>query len=931
MENATKRVSGRVILTGLLIALPTGSLFAETTITTGGGSGGLFPTLYCDGSSTSSGVLTQATATPISCQNSAKLCIANSGGYACNLTLTAGNFNTSNNPTPSSCGTVTSASNFNVAFTTTGNFESLYEPDSSCAGGPPPPSGVTPPANFSWSSDSANSGTLSWSTPAADSSDPTAQFNYTVTFQPPNVPSAPQFSPCDNGVTISGLSPTTTYSVTVTATEVDAASKKATSTPPYSFTTPAAGGGVPAYQSSFYKSFFGSADPYGVNAPPNHFGVFVQNPNTEKTDLVDVDARDASVGNNVYADFQQIKQAGFSVIRAYQEPAPDWVTIINQAKKNGLSVIYQVALCQDDPTTKNCMSNGAPTGVLFTQLLASEIETLKSVITQVTPAVFQSTVKMVLVGNEDLYTVPSTDDTTNVSDLVDAMNQISSTLNSASISPVPIITTSIQADVMMGNSLESRTTLTEGIKSVNSANSNPPVLAINVYPAQWGVPANCAANGSCTTSLCTEIPNSCDPSAGPKTGAEADKHTLSYYVQQLQSYYGLAIMIAETGWPTNNSVMPAGQGYVFYGPFTQADSQTYWQSVYGFSSSQNVPILDFEMYDQPGKVPNSTTNPENFYGVMTSTNDLKSTEQLPPPNTLTPSSNQIFDSSKLAYITFTGMNGNGCDPVNSPDSCGCVAQDGIYLPPCTNIYPDKVHITVNRNSTNIIDDDFSPYIDSLAKSIVWPQILVQQSDVVTVHSYANGPVVAKGCTGTVQITPNLATPMPNWQVNGVWYLGNAYIGAAFSKTATDGKYDGFTPAPKYTATTVCGKLSSTPNVNTSAANVWGLDSLATNMPKTFNVGAISATYGSGTACGGSMAQGTTSVPIPVDSNTAVLTVTPSDGPVTLTANTGGCNCTASATLDSSGVWGSVSGDTGCANWTNQDGATPPKIWITPAS
>ncbi len=74
-------------------------------------------------------------------------------------------------------------------------------------------------------------------------------------------------------------------------------------------------------------------------------------------------------------------------------------------------------------------------------------------------------------------------------------------------------------------------------------------------------------------------------------------------------------MIGETGWPTQGTYTDSAN-HTFTGNL--ADAQQYYQVLYPYLRSAQIPTLIFEVYDQPSKVTsdNTLSNSEQNYGVF---------------------------------------------------------------------------------------------------------------------------------------------------------------------------------------------------------------------------------------------------------------------------------------------------------------------------
>ena len=93
----------------------------------------------------------------------------------------------------------------------------------------------------------------------------------------------------------------------------------------------------------------------------------------------------------------------------------------NQGKNVNLNIVYQVSTCKSDAAVPGHPCLNVPF-TNFQQVLDFSLVQLRQVIQQVTPAVFQKVVKLIIVGNEDLVISPTDNMTYNTADLIGAIN-----------------------------------------------------------------------------------------------------------------------------------------------------------------------------------------------------------------------------------------------------------------------------------------------------------------------------------------------------------------------------------------------------------------------------------------------------------------------------------------------------------------------------
>jgi len=243
----------------------------------------------------------------------------------------------------------------------------------------------------------------------------------------------------------------------------------------------------------------------------------------------DGDFRLNETENGLLTELLQLRAAGFNSVRLYQQPPKVWVPTIKTANQLVMSVIYQVAACQNHPITKVCC--GPPTSnnkcppvsprMTITELVNREKNVLKAVIQDVTEDVFTETVNLIFVSNEKLFTCDTCANGgpgNNANDLVQAIKDIQAIADPLGI-PVSF---SIQGDVILKVNDPGR------VELVNALEADAPI-GVNIYPFQWGVPVEKAVSG------------------------ENQPMSIDWYLSQLESipeYTGHEFWIAETGWAT---------------------------------------------------------------------------------------------------------------------------------------------------------------------------------------------------------------------------------------------------------------------------------------------------------------------------------------------------------------------------------------------
>jgi hypothetical protein len=166
---------------------------------------------------------------------------------------------------------------------------------------------------------------------------------------------------------------------------------------------------VPAIRTSYFAKIGIGAD-YGPHYPcydvvtgaiaqcVDRFGA--------PTPGVQADAKNNESQSSVPLDLTQIQLAGFKQVRAYGDPAKVWIAMIKQANDLNLGVVYQVSTCKSDAGKPLSPCVNVP-GATFQTVLTFSLLQLTQVIAQVTPAVFQKVVKLIIVDNEDLIISPT--------------------------------------------------------------------------------------------------------------------------------------------------------------------------------------------------------------------------------------------------------------------------------------------------------------------------------------------------------------------------------------------------------------------------------------------------------------------------------------------------------------------------------------------
>jgi hypothetical protein len=149
--------------------------------------------------------------------------------------------------------------------------------------------------------------------------------------------------------------------------------------------------------------------------------------------VVQQDAKNGELQTSVPLDLMQIQLAGFKSVRAYGDPAKVWIAMINVANELNLNVVYEVSTCKSDAVLPTHPCLNVP-GSNFQDVRDFSLMQLRQVIKQVTPAVFQKVVKLIIVGNEDLVVSPLDSKIYNTIDLIGAIQWTRTVLGEVGIS-----------------------------------------------------------------------------------------------------------------------------------------------------------------------------------------------------------------------------------------------------------------------------------------------------------------------------------------------------------------------------------------------------------------------------------------------------------------------------------------------------------------
>lgn len=405
---------------------------------------------------------------------------------------------------------------------------------------------------------------------------------------------------------------------------------------------------------------------------------------------------------NVYAELQQLQNAGFTTVRSYQTEPYSWIDIINQAHALGMHVIYEAVIPQ---LPHDAHYSGCPLGPQ--NYISCAQETLDAVIKALPPNVFNSTVSLVFAGHENYCnqgnnTLPCTGNS-NIPYLTDALDALKTTLAQNNLN-TPVGSALVSGNLITPSDVNDMNTL------ISHYSSSAP-LAFDPYPFQFGVlPATNAvwtpplsSTVQLTNSLAwdyTHVVGSADPLATPPTPKQP------FYTP------GRVLLSAETGWATQGTTT----GYACNSPGpcepSLVNATRYFQTLYQnntnnfvATSGYSMGVLAFEAYDEPEK-----TGPtaEKFYGLF-DTNCVQKAAGMVPNNVL------VSATGCQGYINGTIIPIFGSTPPNQP----------------------KFHVNITYPPSSPhphIDVDIPPNPGTSLRVTPWPYFLIYQGAKITVSS-----------------------------------------------------------------------------------------------------------------------------------------------------------------------------------------------------
>jgi hypothetical protein len=414
------------------------------------------------------------------------------------------------------------------------------------------------------------------------------------------------------------------------------------------------------------------------------------------------DAKNSELETSVPLDFQQMQEAGFQTVRAYGDSAKVWIAMINEANILGLNVVYTVALCGSDITNPDhcCLKGLVCTAEKFYDLLDFAKIQLAQVIDEVGAANFQKAVKLVLVGNEALVANAAGDE--NTQDLVNAIIAIKALLTTKGITLGDgngngvDISTCVQIGQM---------SLPAGATLVQEFTPGAPVVE-NIYPFQFGDPP-------------TDLSKIEGRFAALRT-----------------AYPSHPFMLGETGWPTQGTYTDSG-GHTFTG--TLADAEQFYQVLYPYLKSSQIPTLIFEVYDQPSKVTsdNTLSNSEQNYGVLHTDSTMKAATNVMFPNAGYVQK-PLYNTAEAGVFTFIGA-----------------------APTIPSFTPKAITIALTNPNGFTLTRTYKPFAMTTplnGDQMVWPSVNLYAGSTAAI-SFTDDHGHPIACTNTV-VSINL-TPRPN--------------------------------------------------------------------------------------------------------------------------------------------------------------------------
>ncbi|MBN9225735.1 MULTISPECIES: glycosyl hydrolase family 17 protein [Legionella] len=451
----------------------------------------------------------------------------------------------------------------------------------------------------------------------------------------------------------------------------------------------------------------------GVDYNPNHY---TNNYPFNFHDVFYTGTPNNPAATNVYAELQQLQNAGFTTVRSYQTEPYSWIDIINQANALGMKVVYEAVIPQLPSDTNY---PGCPLGAQ--DYIPCAQATLNAVIQAVTPAVFNKTVILVFAGHENYCnagnTVPPCTGASNVTYLTSAVSALQATLTAQGM------TTPVGSALISGNLVTPTPAISADMQTLINSYSPTAPLAFDPYPFQWGVSPATAAVWTPPLSSTTQQTNSLAWDYIQVVGSTTPP---ALPTANPQPFYtaGRVLLTAETGWATAGTTT----GYACNSPGpcapSVANATSYFQTLYQLGTSNfvqtsgyNIGVLAFEAYDEPAK-PGPTA--EQNYGLFDSACTQKGAGLVPNNTMVSATGCQGFTNGTLLTIFGT----------TPPTQSSFIVQI---------TYPSGQH--PNIKATIPANSGTAPNISSVTP---WPQFLIYQGAQITVSSTTS----TQSCTTT---------------------------------------------------------------------------------------------------------------------------------------------------------------------------------------
>ncbi|QMT60867.1 hypothetical protein HBNCFIEN_02255 [Legionella sp. PC997] len=461
----------------------------------------------------------------------------------------------------------------------------------------------------------------------------------------------------------------------------------------------------------------------GVDYNPNHY---TNNYPFNFHDVFYTGTPNNATATNVYAELQQLQNAGFTTVRSYQTEPYSWIDIIKQANLLGMKVIYEADIPQlpVDTIYPKC-----PFG--SKDYIPCAQDTLNSVINAVTPAVFNKTVILVFAGHENYCsagdTIPPCNGTSNINYLTSAVSALKATLTAHNL------TTPVGSAVVSGNFVTPSAAISADMKTLINSYSSTAPLAYDPYPFQFGViPATTAVWMPPLSSTVQHINSlawdyiqvvgSTTPPALPKANPKP------FYTP------GRVLLAAETGWATAGTTT----GYACNSPGpcepSIANATEYFKTLYQLNTSNfvknsgyNIGVLAFEAYDEPAK---GGPTAEQNYGLFKSNCVQKGAGFVPNNALVSAKGCQGYTSGTLLTIFGT------TPPTQKSFKVQITYPSGQH---------PMINVTIPANS------GLSPEINAVTP---WPQFLIYKGAHITVSATTG----TQSCTTTaLEVTASPAS------------------------------------------------------------------------------------------------------------------------------------------------------------------------------